>query len=121
MGLAGDSQSAGYCSAKAALVGLTKSLAADGARHNIRANCVCPGFVGTPGMRKWFEPSSGLPWTRDQLEKQLPLRRMATACEAANAFLFLASDDASYVTGTTLVVDGGAMLGYQGSDASTWT
>jgi len=119
MALGGDMRAVGYCSAKAALVGLTKCLAADGARHSIRANCVCPGFVDTPAMRALFDPSSGFQWTRNQLEKCSPLKRRASSREIAQVCLFLASDDASYMTGSIVVVDGGATLGYQGSDVST--
>jgi 3-oxoacyl-[acyl-carrier protein] reductase len=115
MGMAGDINSVAYCSAKAGLIGLTKSLAADGASHGIRVNCVCPGFVDTPAMRALFNPG----WTREHAEKRIPLKRLATTREVANAFLFLASDESSYMTGSTLVVDGGAMLGYQGSDLSS--
>jgi NAD(P)-dependent dehydrogenase (short-subunit alcohol dehydrogenase family) len=117
MGLAGDMNSIAYCSAKAALVGMTRCLAADGAAYGIRANCVCPGFVDTPAMRAVAaDPAVGR--TVADFERSIPLGRMASAREIAFAFLFLASDEASYVTGATLVVDGGAMLGYQGSDLS---
>ncbi|HET8691211.1 MAG TPA: SDR family oxidoreductase [Steroidobacteraceae bacterium] len=115
MGLAGDMNSAAYCSAKAGLVGLTRSLAADGAAHGIRANCVCPGFVDTPAMRELAsDPAGGRRF--EDFVRQIPMRRMATPAEVASAFLFLASDDAAYITGSTLVVDGGATLGYLGSD-----
>lgn len=115
MGLMGDMNSVAYCSAKSALIGLTRSLAADGAAHGIRANCVCPGFVDTPAMRAVAEdPATGR--TFADFERQIPLGRMASPRDVAHAFLFLASDDAAYVTGATLVVDGGATLGYLGSD-----
>ncbi len=117
MGLMGDMNSIAYCSAKAALVGMTKCLAADGAAYGIRANCVCPGFVDTPAMRAVAaDPSVGR--TVADFERSIPLGRMASTREVAHAFLFLASDEASYITGATLVVDGGATLGYQGSDLS---
>jgi len=117
MGLMGDMNSIAYCSAKAALVGMTRCLAADGAAHGIRANCVCPGFVDTPAMRAVAaDPSVGR--TIADFERSIPLGRMASTREIALAFLFLASDEASYITGTTLVVDGGATLGYLGSELS---
>jgi NAD(P)-dependent dehydrogenase (short-subunit alcohol dehydrogenase family) len=118
MGLTGDMNSVAYCSAKAALIGLTKCLAADGAAHGIRANCICPGFVDTPAMRAVAGESKG-DGSYVQFERQIPLGRMANTREVANAFLFLASDESSYITGTTLIVDGGATLGYQGSDISS--
>jgi NAD(P)-dependent dehydrogenase (short-subunit alcohol dehydrogenase family) len=117
MGLMGDMNSVAYCSAKAALVGMTRCLAADGAAHGIRANCVCPGFVDTPAMRA-VAADPAVRRTIADFERSIPLGRMASAREVALAFLFLASDEASYITGTTLVVDGGATLGYQGSDLS---
>lgn len=117
MGLMGDMNSIAYCSAKAALVGMTRCLAADGAAFGIRANCVCPGFVDTPAMRAVAaDPAGGR--TIADFERSIPLGRMASAREIAQAFLFLASDEASYITGATLVIDGGATLGYQGSDLS---
>lgn len=117
MGLAGDANSIAYCSAKSGLIGLTRCLAADGAPHAIRANCICPGFVDTPAMRAvadHTETGRGF----EDFEQQIPLGRVADPREIANAFLFLASDEASYITGSTLVVDGGATLGYLGSDLS---
>lgn len=115
MGLMGDMNSVAYCSAKSALIGLTKCLAADGAPHGIRANCICPGFVDTPAMRSLADdPDAGRSFA--DFERQIPFGRMASPQEIARAFLFLASDESSYITGTTLVVDGGATLGYSGSD-----
>jgi NAD(P)-dependent dehydrogenase (short-subunit alcohol dehydrogenase family) len=111
MGLAGDRGAVTYCAAKAALIGLTKALAADGARHGVRVNCVCPGFVDT-----FFGVNTPDKQARAALAQKIPMGRVADAADIASAFLFLASADASYVTGTTLVVDGGAMLGYHGSD-----
>jgi NAD(P)-dependent dehydrogenase (short-subunit alcohol dehydrogenase family) len=116
MALGGDRSSVVYCAAKAALIGLTKALAADGARHGVRVNCVCPGFVDTPLFRAYFGPKAPDNQARIALAQKIPIGRVADAADIAKAFLYLASSDASYVTGTTLVVDGGATLGYHGSD-----
>jgi NAD(P)-dependent dehydrogenase (short-subunit alcohol dehydrogenase family) len=116
MGLAGDRESVAYCTAKAALVGLTKALAADGARHGLRVNCVCPGFVDTGPMRAYWGAPAADNHVRAALDRKIPLGHVANPAEIARVFLFLACDESSYMTGATLVVDGGATLGYQGSD-----
>jgi meso-butanediol dehydrogenase / (S,S)-butanediol dehydrogenase / diacetyl reductase len=116
MGLRGDLASVAYCSSKAALLGLTKSLAADGAASDIRVNCVCPGFVDTPAMARRVDKD---PNVKNRFDKYIPLRRMAEPIEIANVILFLASSDSSYLTGSTIVADGGASLGYCGSDLAT--
>jgi NAD(P)-dependent dehydrogenase (short-subunit alcohol dehydrogenase family) len=90
-----------YDTSKAALGGLCRHLAHEGARRGIRANVVAPGLIDTPIGRA---ASAGRP-SRDRTP--VPLRRQGTAWEIAYAALFLLSDEASYVTGQTLVVDGG--------------
>jgi NAD(P)-dependent dehydrogenase (short-subunit alcohol dehydrogenase family) len=109
MGLTGAANSFAYCACKAAIVGLTRSLAADGGPLGIRVNCVSPGFVHTPIMDRAHSPEF-----QQRISGQLPMRRMATAQEVAAGFAFLASDDASYVTGATLVMDGAATVGFAG-------
>ncbi|MDZ4729313.1 MAG: SDR family NAD(P)-dependent oxidoreductase [Xanthomonadales bacterium] len=115
MGITGDAKSIGYCTAKAGLIAFTKCLAIDGAPHGIRANCVCPGFVDTPAMQQELKSMGNGSQALRMIEKQLPVGRMARSQEIANGFLFLASDDASYVTGATLIMDGGSTIGYRGS------
>ena len=109
MGMTGAANSFAYCACKAAIVGLTRSLAADGGPLGIRVNCVSPGFVHTPIMDKAHSAEF-----QERISGQLPMRRMATAQEVAAGFAFLASDDASYVTGATLVMDGAATVGFAG-------
>jgi NAD(P)-dependent dehydrogenase (short-subunit alcohol dehydrogenase family) len=109
MGLTGAANSFAYCACKAAIVGLTRSLAADGGPLGIRVNCVSPGFVSTPIMDRAHSPEF-----QQRISEQLPARRMASAPEIAAGFVFLASDDASYVTGATLVMDGAATVGFAG-------
>ncbi len=90
-----------YSSSKGAVVLLTKSMAADYSKENIRANCLCPGATMTPMMDGLGE--EGL----QEFAKLIPAKRMAEADEIAGAALFLASDDSSFVYGATLISDGG--------------
>lgn len=93
-----------YSATKGGIVALTRQLAWDYAPHNIRVNCVCPGVTLTPLVQR--EMDLGLV-TAEGLTHGVPMGRFAKPSEIAAGVLFLASDDASYVTGTALVVDGG--------------
>ncbi len=104
-GLAADPGLCAYNAAKGAVVNYTRSLAVDHARDGIRVNAVCPGPVETPLLL----PVLSLPGVREEYAKLVPMGRVATPDEIAGAVLFLASDDASFVTGAMLVVDGGVM------------
>lgn len=100
-GLVGARGSAAYTSMKHALVGLTRSAAYDFAPHNVRVNAVCPGAIATR-----IAPEPGSEVHQRQLSKT-PLGRVGLPREVAYAALFLASDEASYITGAVLPVDGG--------------
>ncbi|MCY9695665.1 SDR family NAD(P)-dependent oxidoreductase [Paenibacillus alginolyticus] len=102
-GLAGSAVLAHYNASKGGVVLLTQSMAVDLAGNGIRVNAVAPGFIDTPLDRELKEKSEGTL----ALTERTPMRRLGTIEEVATAFLFLASDEASYITGTTLVVDGG--------------
>ncbi|QHW35535.1 SDR family oxidoreductase (plasmid) [Paenibacillus rhizovicinus] len=104
-GLAGSSMLAHYNASKGAVVLLTQSMAVELAPYGIRVNAVAPGFIDTPLDRELKAKSA----ESLVLTDRTPMRRLGTIEEAANAFLFLASDEASYITGTTLLVDGGHM------------
>jgi NAD(P)-dependent dehydrogenase (short-subunit alcohol dehydrogenase family) len=100
-GMEGSAQSPGYAAAKAGLEGLTRSLALIGAPSGVRANLVAPGAIDTPFDPPRF-PANDRP--------DVPLGRMGTAHEVAAAICFLLRDDASYVTGAVLRVDGGRSI-----------
>ena len=112
-GLVGQTHGAVYVATKGALISLTKALALELASDGIRVNCVCPAGVDTPLMRYWAatlpDPAGVL---RDQAAMHLT-NRLASPEEIAAAILFLASPDASFITGVALPVEGGATLGYR--------
>jgi gluconate 5-dehydrogenase len=93
-----------YETAKAALAALTRSLAADWAPHGVRVNAIAPGVFETDPNRKWF---ANKPEFRELFLGHIPLGRLGRPDEVGPAAVFLASDASSYVTGATLVVDGG--------------
>ena len=100
-GVMGNAGQANYSAAKAGLIAFTKTVAREMASRNITANAVAPGFVPT-------DLTSIVPKdVQDAMLAQIPLARFGTAEDVANAIAFLASDDASYITGQVLVVDGG--------------
>ena len=108
IGMAGQH---GYSAAKAGVVMLTRCMALDGAAHGIRANCVCPGFVETPMAMTYFEAQDDPAASIAAVNAAHPLGRMGQPAEIAAAFLYLASDEARWVTGTALVIDGGLTAG----------
>jgi NAD(P)-dependent dehydrogenase (short-subunit alcohol dehydrogenase family) len=102
--LGGEPGLGAYAAAKAAVVSLTRTAAIENAAFGIRVNCILPGAIATPPMLAWAQamPGGVAAWSR-----QIPLRRLGEPDEMANVALFLASDQSSYVTGTTIVADGG--------------
>ena len=96
-----------YTASKGALLQFTRGLALDVAARGIRANCVCPGVIDTPLTDLFLDASDNAESLRAEYEQVAPLQRMGTAREVANCVLFLASDEASFITGSALVVDGG--------------
>lgn len=109
LGLVGTAHTVAYCAAKAGIVNMTRALAIDCAPFGIRVNCVCPGPIDTPMLGDLMV---GDPARLARQVEPVLLKRVGTAEEVARAALFLAGDDASYCTGTPLVVDGGATCWY---------
>ena len=109
-GVVGGREAVAYCTSKGAVIQMTKSMALDHAGENIRVNAVCPGdtFVDRWVEEGYYQGTGGVDQqTIEAAGKSLPIGRVAAADEIARAVLFLASDDASYITGTCLLVDGG--------------
>jgi len=109
-GVNGYGGSTAYCASKGAIVNLTRSMAMELAPQ-IRVNTVCPGVVETDMARAGFAIDGDEDAGMAQQREQYPLKRIATAHEIAMAVLYLASDDARFVTGESLVMDGGATVG----------
>ena len=105
VGLDGNLGQTCYVASKAGVIGMTKVWARELGPHNIRVNAVAPGFTRTEMA------ASMPPKILDRMVERTPLRRMGQPVEIANAYLFLASDEASFITGETLRVDGGIVLG----------
>lgn len=98
---------AGYCASKGAVLQLTKQMALDLAEFGIRVNAVAPGVVDTPQMQAVWSKDPDPEGIRQAVAARHPMQRLAVPEEVAKAVLFLASDDASFTTGTALMVDGG--------------
>jgi NAD(P)-dependent dehydrogenase (short-subunit alcohol dehydrogenase family) len=103
-----DADGTGYSAAKHGVIGITKTLALAYGKKNIRVNAICPGYVKTEATRSLYESDDG---GRKLISKDLrvPLDRWGEAHEIGNVAAFLASDDASFITGQPIVVDGGFM------------
>ncbi len=114
-GKAGNSHYAAYCASKFGIIGLTQSLAVEFARHGIRVNAICPAVVMTPmweaqvkdyARKRNMKPEEVRPY----MESRIPLGRLAEPEEIARVAVFLAGDDASYVTGQAVNVSGGSVM-----------
>lgn len=111
-GLAGMAGRAGYASAKAGILGLTRALAIEWGPDRIRVNAIAPGYVRTAGFEQRM--LSVLNDVAVELERLVPLGRLCTPEEVAGVVCFLASPDAGYITGQTIVVDGGVSVAVKG-------
>jgi len=110
-GILGGNGAAAYCAAKGGLVVMAKAMAIDHGPQGIRVNCICPGDVLTPMLHD-DAAKRGMSWEDYEAGAvQRPLGRIGTVEEIANAVVFLASDESSFVTGESLVVDGGGVAG----------
>ncbi len=107
--LKGGPKAVAYCAAKGGVVNLTRAMAIDHGKQNIRVNCVCPGDIDTPMLASECRQLGEKP---DQFMKEAanrPLARVGTPADVADAVLFLASDMSKWITGSCLVVDGGGL------------
>ena len=105
-GMAGQRGQAAYGPAKFVATGLTRHLAIEWAEHGIRVNAVAPGTIETEAVRRVVETAEGRRYV-DLIREQHPMKRLGQPAEVARAIVFLASDDASFITGEVLAVDGG--------------
>ncbi len=110
-GLLGVAGGAAYCASKAAVVVLTKQVAVDYGRYGIRVNCLCPGIIDTSFNDRLLELTQDPVAERKKLEGASVFGRLGTPEDVAHAALYLASDEAAFVTGLSLVVDGGMLAG----------
>ncbi len=104
VGVTGNPGQANYCASKAGMIGLSKSLAQEIASRNITVNCVAPGFIDSAMTEKLNDKQ------KDTIMGAIPMKRMGTGREIAAAVLYLASNEAAYVTGQTLHVNGGMAM-----------
>jgi acetoacetyl-CoA reductase len=103
-GLKGQFGQTNYSAAKAGMIGFTKALAAEGAKNGVTVNAVAPGYTGTP-MVEAIKPE-----VLQGIKQEIPMQRLAQPAEIAAAVAFLASDDAGYITGETVSVNGGLFM-----------
>lgn len=99
-----------YAASKAAVVGFTRALAIDHVKQNIRVNCVCPGTVDTPSLGDRINAFADPVQARADFVARQPMGRLATAEEIAETFVYLVSDESSFMTGQAVFVDGGMSL-----------
>ncbi|GGA80423.1 beta-ketoacyl-ACP reductase [Nitratireductor aestuarii] len=104
VGVAGNPGQANYCASKAGLIGFTKSLAQEIATRNVTVNCVAPGFIESAMTDKLNEKQ------RESIMAGIPMKRMGTGADIATSVLYLASNEAGYVTGQTIHVNGGMLM-----------
>lgn len=99
-----------YTASKAAVAGFTRALAADHVKQGIRVNCICPGTVDTPSLGERIQAFADPVQARKDFVARQPMGRLATAEELAESFIYLVSDESSFMTGQAVFVDGGMSL-----------
>lgn len=104
VGVTGNPGQANYCASKAGLIGFSKSLAQEIASRNVTVNCIAPGFIESAMTDKLNEKQ------KDTIMSGIPMKRMGSGAEIAAAVVYLASDEAAYVTGQTIHVNGGMVM-----------
>lgn len=110
-GLVGLPDRAAYCASKGAVISFTKQVAVQYAKHGVRCNCICPGTVDSPWVGRLLAGTDDPDAARAALIARQPLGRLAEPVEIAKAALYLASDDAAFMTGTAMLIDGGIAAG----------
>jgi len=99
-----------YCTSKGGVISLTKSIALDFVKENIRANAICPGTVNTPWVDRITQDYENPAEARELMRQRQPLGRLGEPEEIAQAAIYLGSDESKFITGTTLVIDGGLTM-----------
>jgi NAD(P)-dependent dehydrogenase (short-subunit alcohol dehydrogenase family) len=110
-GMIGLPDRASYSASKGAVIALTKQVAVQWAKEGIRCNCICPGTVDSPWVGRLLAQADDSDARRAQLVARQPMGRLARPVEVATAALYLASEDAAFVTGSEFVIDGGILAG----------
>jgi 3-oxoacyl-[acyl-carrier protein] reductase len=104
VGVTGNAGQSNYTAAKAGMIGMMKSVAGEYAKRNVTANCVAPGFIASPMTEKLNDKQ------REAILSRVPANRLGTGADVASAVVYLASDEAGYVTGQTLHINGGMAM-----------
>ena len=99
-----------YCTSKGGVISLTKSIALDFVKDNIRANAICPGTINTPWVERITQDYENPDEARELMRQRQPLGRLGEPEEIALAAIYLGSDESKFITGTTLVIDGGLTM-----------
>jgi NAD(P)-dependent dehydrogenase (short-subunit alcohol dehydrogenase family) len=105
-----DREMIAYATTKHAVLAMTRQMAADYAKDNIRFNSLCPGFIDTPFNRGFETQMGGRNKLEDYIQKTIPMQRFGTIDEIADSIVFLASDRSSFMTGHALIIDGGESI-----------
>lgn len=112
VGVVGQPNAAAYSATKGGQIAMTKNMAIDYAPHGVRSNVICPGWIATPLVEDWFEQQQDPDAARKYIYGQHPLGRIGTIEECGHLAAFIASDEASFITGSRFDIDGGVTLGY---------
>ena len=112
VGVVGQSNAGAYSATKGGQIAMSKGMALDFAGDGIRVNVICPGWIQTPLVEDWFNQQEEPEAARKYIYKQHPLGRIGTIEEVGTVAAFLASNEASFVTGAVIALDGGVTLGY---------
>ena len=112
VGLVGQPNAAAYSASKGGQIAMTKNMAIDFSPNGIRVNVICPGWIQTPLVEDWFSQQKDPEAARKYIYSRHPLGRIGTIEECGQAAAFLASAEASFITGSVITIDGGITLGY---------